>query len=578
MRRRRHEPSTLDGFMGDIRHSTHHFMHRTYMHSTFLCTCLLILTTSLTAQNPAPSASAGTRVARALDAPTLRAHLEFLADDALEGRAPGTRGGATAAKYIATQFERLGLEPAGDSGTYFQQVPIIALTPNPTLAIGDAPPLKWKTDYVMWSMRNDSLVDLRADPVFVGYGIVAPEYGWNDYAGVDVKGKVVVTLVNDPGLQDSTIFRGKILTYYGRWTYKIEEARRQGAAGILMVHTTESATYPWTTVLSGWVGPQVRLEVPPSSLVVAGWLHQDAAATLFRQAGQDLSALSTAAARKGFQAIPLKLQLHATVRSTVRRSVTANVLARWPGRGSLAHEAVLIGGHYDHFGIGAPVDGDSIYNGAEDNASGTAGVLTVAESFVRSGVHASRSIVFVGFAAEESGLLGSQALASNPPTPLRDFAAILNLDVLNLYGRTRDFSALGLDQSSLGRTIQQAAAAEGLRVTPNPEELIRGEFFRSDHFSFARVGVPGTSLGSGSDFVGRPAGWGKEQKDLYVAKRYHQPSDQIQPWFNYDGAIQQLRVTVRAAVLVGNAASQPTWSASSEFRQAGQERLQAGSR
>jgi len=542
--------------------------------------CLLLLAAlaagPVAAQTPNASSSA-TRVARALDAKVLRAHLEFLADDALEGRAPGTRGGATAAKYIATQFERLGLEPAGDSGTYFQRVPIIALTPQPTLAVaGAAPtPLEWKKDYVMWSMRNDSVMKAKTDAIFVGYGIVAPEQGWNDYAGVDVKGKIVVALVNDPGLRDSTIFRGKILTYYGRWTYKIEEARRQGAAGVLMVHTTESATYPWTTVLSGWVGPQVRLETPSSSLVVAGWLQEDAAARLFRQGGQDLAALSDAAAKRGFKAVPLGVQLDATVRSAIRRSETANVLGRWPGHGPLASEAVLIGGHYDHFGIGAPVAGDSIYNGAQDNASGTAGVLTTAEAFVRSGVRTSRSIVFIGFAAEESGLIGSQALATNPPFPLKDMAAILNLDVLNLYGRTRDFSALGMDQSSLGRTMTSAAAAEGLKVTTNQESLIRGAFFRSDHFSLARAGVPGTSLESGSDFVGRPAGWGKEQEDEYVAKHYHQPSDEIEPWFNYDGAIQQLRVTVRTAVLVGNAPSQPAWNAGSEFRQAGEARLSA---
>ena len=543
-----------------------------------LLLCLATTTGSVAAQSA--SSSPATRVARALEARVLRAHLEFLADDALEGRAPGTRGGVTAAKYIAAQFERLGLEPAGDSGTYFERVPIIALTPQPTLAVAGATPapLTWKDDYVMWSMRNDSLVNVQGDAVFVGYGIVAPEYGWNDYAGIDVKGKIVVTLVNDPGLQDSTIFRGKILTYYGRWTYKIEEARRQGAAGILMVHTTESATYPWTTVLSGWVGPQVRLEMPPSSLVVAGWLHQDAASRLFSQAGQDLAALSRAAARKGFQAVPLNLRLEATVRSAIRHSSTDNVLGRWPGKGPLAREAVLIGGHYDHFGIGAPVNGDSIYNGAEDNASGTAGVLAAAEAFVRSGVHASRSIVFVGFTAEESGLLGSQALATNPPFPLRDMAAILNLDVLNLYGRTRDFSALGMEQSSLGRVVAQAAAAEGLKVTVNEDALLRGAYFRSDHFSLARAGVPGTSVESGTDFVGRPAGWGKEQEDLYTAKRYHQPSDEVQPWFSYDGAIQQLRVTVRAAVLIADAPEQPKWNPGSEFRQAGETRRGATAR
>jgi Zn-dependent M28 family amino/carboxypeptidase len=546
------------------------------MRPSMLALCLASLTSSLPAQTTSPSQA--TRVARALDPRVLRAHLEFLADDALEGRAPGTRGGKTAAKYIATQFERIGLEPAGDSGTYFQRVPIIALTPEPALAVtgASASPLAWKKDFVMWSMRNDSLVRAQGDVVFAGYGIVAPEYGWNDYAGLDAKGKIVVVLVNDPGLQDSTIFRGKILTYYGRWTYKIEEAQRQGAAGILMVHTTESASYPWTTVLSGWVGPQVRLERPPGSLLVAGWLQQDAAARLFTQGGEDLAALTVAAAKKGFQPVPLKLQLDASVRSTVRRSETENVLGRWPGRGPLAHEAVLIGGHYDHFGIGAPVNGDSIYNGAEDNASGTAGVMAAAEAFVRSGVHPGRSVVFIGFAAEESGLLGSQALAAKPPFPLRDMATILNVDVLNLYGRTRDFSALGLDQSSLGTIMTQAAAAEGLKVTTNEEALLKGSYFRSDHFSLARVGVPGTSLESGSDYVGRPAGWGKVQHDKYTTERYHQPSDQVQPWFNYDGALQQLRVIVRTAVAIGNAPVQPKWSAGSEFRQAGLARLKRG--
>jgi Zn-dependent M28 family amino/carboxypeptidase len=262
-----------------------------------------------------------------------------------------------------------------------------------------AGPFEWKKDFVMWSMRNDSTVSVRGGAVFAGYGIVAPEYGWNDYAGLDVKGKIVVALVNDPGLQDSTIFRGKILTYYGRWTYKIEEAQRQGAAGILMVHTPESATYPWSTVLSGWVGPQVRLESPPGSLIVAGWLQHDAAARLLKAGGQDLDALAAAAARKGFVAAPLELEVEAGVRGAVRRTETENVIGRWPGRGALARQAVLIGGHYDHFGIGAPVNGDSIYNGAEDNASGTAGVLTAAEAFVRTGVHPGRSLVFIGFAA-----------------------------------------------------------------------------------------------------------------------------------------------------------------------------------
>jgi Zn-dependent M28 family amino/carboxypeptidase len=515
--------------------------------------------------------------ARAVDGRVIRAHLEFLADDALEGRRPGTRGGELAAKYIAAQFQRLGLKPAGDSGTYFHRVPIITLTPNPVLKIG-APPtdqLTYRTDYVLWSMRNEPTTSVKGDLVFVGYGIVAPEYQWNDYQGLDVKNKVVVALVNDPGLRDSTIFRGPILTYYGRWTYKIEEAQRQGAAGILLVHTTESATYPWTTVQSSWTGPQVRIEEPAKSLEVAGWISQDAAGRMFRAGGQDLAALSDQAVHRGFKPVPLNIQLEASVRSDIQRSATSNVLGRLPGSGSLAKEAVLIGGHYDHFGISTPVDGDSIYNGAEDNASGTAAVLALAEAFARSGVHPRRSLVFVGFTAEESGLLGSQALVARPTIPLSQVAAILNLDVMNLYGKTRDISAVGLDQSSLAGVFTRAAAAEGLKVTSNRANLLRGFFFRSDHFPLARAGVPGLSLENGQSFLGQSADYGEKMKEEYTEKRYHQPSDEVLPTFTYNGAAQQLRVIARAAVELADATQQPTWNPTSEFRQAGEERRKA---
>jgi Zn-dependent M28 family amino/carboxypeptidase len=273
--------------------------------------------------------------------------------------------------------------------------------------------------------------------------------------------------------------------------------------------------------------------------------------------------------RRGFKPVPLNIQLEATVRSAIQRSETSNVLGRLPGRGSLAQEAVLIGGHYDHFGISTPVNGDSIYNGAEDNASGTAAVLALAEAFVRSGAHPKRSLVFIGFTAEESGLLGSQALVARPTMPLSQVAAILNLDVMNLYGKTRDISAVGLDQSSLAGVFTRAAAAEGLKVTSNRANLLRGFFFRSDHFPLARAGVPGLSLENGQSFVGQPADYGEKLKEEYTDKRYHQPGDEVLPTFTYDGAAQQLRVIARAAVLVADAAQQPAWNATSEFRQAG---------
>ncbi|HWN17414.1 MAG TPA: M20/M25/M40 family metallo-hydrolase [Gemmatimonadales bacterium] len=541
----------------------------------FLLSCLAWGTAArVQAQATATTASPSTLVAGAVDSNSIRAHLEFLADDALEGRRPGTRGGELAARYIAAQFQRMGLKPAGDSGTYYHRVPIITLTPHPAVkVVGPAPvPLTFRDDYVLWSMRNDSSVHATGDLVFVGYGIVAPENNWNDYEGTDVKNKIVVALVNDPGLRDSSIFRGPILTYYGRWTYKIEEARRQGAAGILMVHTTESATYPWTTVQSSWTGPQVRIEESPGSLLVAGWLTENAAGRLFKAGGQDLTGLMDQAARRGFRAVPLGMSLDATVRSEIERSATSNVLARYPGRGARSSEVVMIGGHYDHFGIATPVDGDSIYNGAEDNASGTAAVLAAAEAFTRSGVRTSRSIVFAGFTAEESGLLGSQAFVVKPTIPLSQVAAILNLDVMNLYGRTRDASALGLDQSSLGQVFQKAAAAEGLTVSVNRDALLKGSFFRSDHFPFARAGVPGTSMESGESYLNRPADYGQKKSDEYVAKRYHQPSDEVLPSFTYGGAIQQLRVIVRTAVAVANAPAQPVWNKTSEFREAGEAR------
>ncbi len=532
----------------------------------------------LVAQAPtaAAAAAAAARVAREVDPNVIRAHTEFLSDDALEGRAPGTRGGLIAANYIKAQFERLGLKPAGDSGSYFHRVPVISLTPSPEVKLeGPSGPteLKFKDDYVMWSMRNDSVVSASGDLIFVGYGIVAPEYGWDDYKGLDVKGKIVATLVNTPGIVDTTLFKGKVMTYYGRWTYKIEEAERQGAAGIMIVHTPESATYGWPTVVGSWTGPQTRVERAPTSLLIAGWFSQTASDRVLQPLGGLQQAIAKAST-KGFTAVPLNQRLTAQVRSTVRRSETYNVLGSRPGKGPNASEAVIIGGHYDHLGISQPVKGDSIYNGALDNASGTAAMLAAAEAFEESGITTPRSIVFMAFAAEESGLLGSTAFAARPSISLKQIAAVLNMDVMNFYGKTRDIAALGVDQSSLGQIFTAAAKAEGLRVTTNHEALVKGSFFRSDHFPLARSGVPSLSLESGLDFVGRPQGWGKEKEDEYTKERYHQPSDELLPWYSFDGAAQQLRVIVRTAVAVAEAPGQPTWAAGSEFKAAGEKRVE----
>jgi Zn-dependent M28 family amino/carboxypeptidase len=530
---------------------------------------------ALTAQARASDAD---RLAAAVSGSALSAHIRYLSDDLLEGRAPATRGGLLAAKYVAAQFERMGLVPAGDSGTWYHRIPVITHVPDPAFAerTPAAHPLAYKTDYIAWAMRNDTLVHAAADLVFVGFGITAPEWHWDDYAGLDVRGKIVVTLVNDPGLRDSTIFKGKVMTYYGRWTYKIEEAARHGAAGILMVHTDESATYGWPTVVGSWTGQQVRLETPATPLLFAGWLSRDGARHLFADGGQDLDSLTARAGHHGFAAVPLGVSLDATVRSTLRRSETFNVIGRLPGRGPLAAQAVMIGGHYDHLGIGPVVNGDSIYNGAEDNASGTAGVLAAAEAFTRSGVRPRRSILFIAFGAEESGLLGSEAYVARPTVPLRDLAAVLNTDGLNLYGRTRDISALGDDMSSLGATFAASSRAEGMALKTNQDALLKGFTFRSDHFPFMKAGVPALSLESGTDFIGRPSGWGKEQQDKYNAERYHQPSDEMLPWFTMDGAVQQVRAVIRTALAVADAPAPPTWDRDSEFWAAGQARIGTG--
>ncbi|MCU0620134.1 MAG: M28 family peptidase [Gemmatimonadales bacterium] len=535
----------------------------------------LLAATLLVAPAGHAQARDASRAAAALDAGTYRAHLAFLADDALEGRAPATRGGVLAAKYVAAQFERLGLEPAGDDGGWFHRIPVVQLAGTPELRTSAGEPLRFRDDFVLWSMRDTAEVMLAAPLVFVGYGITAPEATWDDFAGTDVRGKVLVVLVNDPGLQDPALFRGKELTYYGRWTYKLEEAERRGAAAILLVHTTESATYPWSTVVGSWSGPQVRLARGTGGpLLAAGWLTEDAARRIVSAGGHELDDLVRRAARPGFRAIPLgDLTASARVRSTVTHSETMNVLGRLPGRGPRAHEAVLVGGHYDHLGIGVPVRNDSIYNGALDNASGTAGVLALAEALVQSGVQPGRSLLFMAFGAEESGLIGSQAFAARPTLPLRDLVAMLNLDVLNLLGRTRDIGALGRDQSSLGAVFEAAARAEGLRVADDPEARLRGSFFRSDHFPLVRVGVPALSLEGGLDYVDRPAGWGKVQQERYTAERYHQPQDELLPDYTPEGALQQLRVVLRVALAVAEAPDQPIWHANSEFAAAGRARV-----
>lgn len=530
------------------------------------------------------------RVTAAIRPEAIWSPLRFLSDDLLEGRGTGAHGGEIAVQYIASRFLDLGLQPAGDSGTYFQRVPIVSQAPTATMEYtvgGQSHPLRYREDFVAWSEQVPprpsgerpaaaawSSVDATNELVFVGFGITAPEWQWDDFQGADVRGKIIMMLVNDPGLRDSTIFRGKTLTYYGRWTYKLEEAARRGAVGVLLVHNDTMATYGWNTVMNSWTVDQVRLIKPNTSLAWAGWITQSAVDAMLRAGGHDLGQLMAAAGHRGFHPVHTGITVHGEVRSTVHFTTTANVVARLPGSDpALRDQVVVIGAHWDHHGITPrPVNGDSILNGALDNASGVATMLAVAEAYTRAGVAPRRSILFVSFTAEEKGLLGSQAFAENPLVPLRDVAAILNIDGANLWGTTRDIGALGADQSALGRTFAEAARAEGLRVTTNEEALKSGSFFRSDHFPLAKVGVPGLSFQAGEDFVGKPAGWGRQQSVEYTRLRYHQVGDEILPWYTVDGAVQEARVLARVAWLVGGAPQQPKWNPGSEFRAAGERR------
>lgn len=504
-----------------------------------------------------------------VDTAAMDAHLRFLASDLLEGRAPATRGGRLAAEYIAAQFQALGLQPAGANGTYFQPVALVGMTPQPTLSWGltggQPETLVYRDAFVAWAERPEADIAAAGDVVFVGYGIRAPEWQWDDFKGMDLRGKILLMLVNDPGLVDSTVFLAKVLTYYGRWTYKLEEAARQGAAGAILIHTTESATYPWEVVRGSWSVEQFKLDQPHSpSIGFAGWVTEGSARAALMKAGLNLDSLGRAAGRRDFRPVATGLQASVRVHSALRRVESENVAARLPGRDPrLASQAVLITSHWDHKGIGPIIRGDSIYNGAEDNASGIAAMLGVAKALTQL-PRPGRSIIFVSTTAEESGLLGSEAYVQQPLIPLPQTAAVLNLDVTNVRGATRTIGALGRDRSTLGPVIVAAAQAEGLTVEAKPD--VRGSFFRSDHFPFARAGVPALSIFPGDDFIGRSPGWGEEQENIYNQQRYHQPSDEYRPTFRYAGMAQQVRVTVRTARAVANDPSLPRWLPSSEFQ------------
>ncbi|NUQ21315.1 MAG: M28 family peptidase [Gemmatimonadaceae bacterium] len=549
--------------------------------SSLLATLLVVAPLTLAAQQ---------RSVTTITPAEIDGQLRFLASDLLEGRAPGTRGGRIAAEYIASELRAIGVEPAGDSGSYFQRVPIdivgadpatirlgvgmtmpsSANTGGPAVAPRSLPKLRYPEDVVLWAGSATENSSANGEIVFVGYGAKAPEYKWDDFKGTDLKGKILLVLVNDPPApaNEPTLFGGKAMTYYGRWTYKFEEAERQGAAGMLIVHTTEQAGYPWHTVVGSWAKEQRMLPRDaslPAPLGFRGWITDSAATALLAQAGLDLAKLRAQADSRDFKPVATGLMLTASFHNTVQHLSSENVVGRVSGRDPKArNEYVVLSAHWDHLGIGPAVNGDSIYNGASDNASGVADLLAVAHAATQ-GAKPRRSLLFAFVTAEESGLLGSDWFATHPPVPAKQIVADINLDGGNILGRTRDVTVLGENKSTLGSTIAAMIRPQGMKISPedHPE---RGHFYRSDHFSFAKAGIPAVSIGSGNDYVDHPAGWGALQEEDYTEHRYHQPSDEYKPGLDLSGAAQLSQLVYRLAIKLGNDTAWPAWAKDAEFK------------
>ncbi len=503
------------------------------------------------------------------------AHLRFLSSDLLEGRAPATRGGRLAAEYIASQLESFGVEP-GASGSYFQEVPIDVVRSSPstvsvTASVKANANLRFTDDVVVWAGAPSPSSAAKGELVFVGYGAKAPEYRWDDFKGADLKGKILLVLVNDPPAPPSepNLFGGKAMTYYGRWTYKYEEAERQGAAGMLIVHTTDAAGYPWQVVVTSNSTDHRLLprdpKLPPP-IAVRGWITDPAATGLLAQAGLNLADLRKQAESRDFKPIPTGITIDAHFENSVRRMKSENVVGVVRGSDpKLRNEYVAYSAHWDHLGIGpADARGDTIYNGASDNASGVADILAIARSAAQS-AKPRRSQLFLFVTAEESGLLGSQYYGEHPTVPVANIVANLNVDGGNLLGRVRDLTVLGANKSSLGPSLAAMVRADGMRITPeaHPE---RGLFYRSDHFSLAKVGIPAVSIARGTDVIGRTKEWGLQQDEDYTAHRYHQPSDEYKPDFDLSGAVQLAEIVERFGYSLANSPAVPMWNADAEFK------------
>lgn len=477
-----------------------------------------------------------------IDPERIRAHVRFLADDLLEGRGTGQRGGDIAAEYIATQFALYGLKPAGDNGTYMQKVPLVGITPQPETtfsllaANGALTNLKPLEQYVAYDQTQQPSSEVDTEIVYVGYGIEAPEYKWNDFKDVDVRGKVLLMLVNEPPSEDPNFFKGRALTYYGRWTYKYEEAARKGAAGAILIHRTDMASYPWEVVRNSNSGEKAFLKLENgSALKVASWIQLDAARQLTKSAGMDLDKMMQDAQSPDFHPITLPVKLKAHMVSKVRPFESNNVLAILPGSDHrLSDEAVIYTAHYDHLGIRPDMPGDNIYNGANDNATGCGILLEIARAYSEAAQRPRRSILFASVTAEEQGLLGSEYLGKHPPIPASKISLDLNYDDVPPLGSPEEVEVPGSERTTFYPTIQSLAKTFRLAIRPDsrPEA---GHYYRSDHFSLARVGIPAFSINEGVKYKGHDPAWGEQQAEEFTAKHYHQPSDEYHPSMDFTG-------------------------------------------
>jgi Zn-dependent M28 family amino/carboxypeptidase len=516
---------------------------------------------------------------------TLLAPLRFLSSDLLEGRGPATRGDELARAYLASELQSLGYLPGGPDGSYQQPFDVVGIdTQAPGIwafnAKSQKVDLKWSEDFIVTAGVQQEQAKIEdAELVFAGYGIDAPEYKWNDFKGQNLKGKVLVMLNNDPDW-DPKLFEGKRRLYYGRWVYKYESAARQGAAGAIIVHTTPSAGYPWQVVQTSWSQEQFELPAEGEPRVqLQAWATEDAVRRLFKAAGQDLDKLAKSAQSRSFKPVPLGIRTSFATQNKLSRVKTANVAGLLPGSDpKLKDEVIIYSAHHDHLGVGRPDfrndKADRVYNGAMDNASGCAQVLAIARAFAALPEKPRRSILMLFVAAEEQGLLGSEYYSLHPTFKPGKIAANINYDGGNIWGRTRDQTLIGSDKSSLDAVASAVAAKQGRVIKPDqfPD---RGYYYRSDQFSFAKIGVPALYFDTGTDFVDRPAGWGKQQIEAYEEKNYHQPSDELRDTWNFDGMIEEAQLGLYSGWIISQTDALPTWNKGDEFEAARQKALAA---